>query len=136
MQTHPTAEDSVTQRRVLIVDDEEKVCALLGQFFSLKGYDVRMVNRGEEALALAEAFHPDVVILDLLMPGMSGVETLKRLKQRQPTPKVVMLSAADHEDVAKGALGLGADFYVCKPADLTYLEMLVNGFCPPAGHRA
>ena len=135
MPVPPAVKNGMPQRRVLIVDDEEKVCALLGNFFSLKGYAVRMVNRGEEALALTGAFHPDVVILDLLMPGMSGVETLKHLKQLHPTPKVVMLSAADHEDVAKGALGLGADFYVCKPADLSHLEMLVNGFCPPAGSR-
>ena len=117
-------------RRLLIVDDEEKICRLLSQFFSLRGYEIRTVSRGEEALALATAFHPDVVLLDLLMPGMSGVDTLKELKQLTPVPKVLMLSGADHEEVAQGALQLGADFYICKPPDLSQLEHLVNGFHP------
>ena len=117
-------------RRLLIVDNEEKICRLLSQFFSLRGYDVRTVSRGEEALALAPIFHPNVVLLDLLMPGMSGVDILKGLKQLTPTPNVLMLSAADHEDVAKGALQLGAAFYICKPPDLSKLEHLVSSFYP------
>lgn len=114
-------------RKLLIVDDEEKVCQTLGQYFRLKGYEVLAVHDGPEALALAPAFHPDTVILDLLMPGMSGVETLKSLKELEPAARVIMLSGADHEEVAKGALKLGADFYVCKPANLGELERLVSG---------
>ena len=134
MDDSQAAGDGAPQRRVLIVDDEVNVCALLGEFFSLKGYAVRMVCRGEEALVLAEVFHPDVVLLDLLMPGMNGIDTLKELKQLRPAPKVLMLSSADLEEVAKGALELGADFFVSKPADLAKLEILVNGVCPPAQH--
>ena len=118
------------RRRLLVVDDEVKLCRLLGDYFTMKGYEVRTVCRGEEALALVNIFSPDVVLLDLLMPGISGIDTLKGLKQRSPSPKVIMLSSADHEEVVKGALNLGADFYVCKPADLHQLEVLVNGFCP------
>lgn len=126
---HPEGRE-VAQRKLLIVDDEEKICHLLAEYFSLKGYEVRTVLRGEEALALAPAFHPDVVLLDLLLPGMDGVNTLKHLKQLTPAPKVLMLSAADHEDVGKGALALGADFYICKPVNLHDLEHLVSGFYP------
>lgn len=120
-----------SKRKLLIVDDEEKICALLAQYFSLKGFEVRTTPRGEEALALSHVFHPDVVLLDLLMPGMSGVDTLKALKQLTPTPKVIMLSAADHAGVIQGALQLGVDFYVCKPINLSELAHLVSGFCPP-----
>ena len=67
------------KRKLLIIDDERKLCAVLTQYFSLKGYEVRSVCRGEEALALLNAFPPDVVLLDLLMPGMSGIDTLKAL---------------------------------------------------------
>lgn len=123
------------QRKLLIVDDEERVCQLLGEYFSLKGYEVRTVRQGEEALVLANVFHPDVVLLDLLMPGMSGIDTLKALKQLKPTPKVLMLSVADHEEVVKGALDLGADFYICKPVQLDQLERLINGFLPAAKSR-
>jgi len=116
--------------KLLIIDDEQKICHLLGQYFSMKGYEVRTVYRGEEAVALVSAFHPDVVLLDLLMPGMSGVDTLRRLKQLHPTPRVIMLSAADDQEVAEGALKLGADCYICKPPNLRELERLVNGLGP------
>ena len=130
-----TAEEQVqsqskAQRKLLIVDDEEKVCHALEQFFVHRGYAVRAVCGGDEAVALTGVFHPDVVLLDLLMPGMDGVETLKRLKQLQPSPKVLMLSAVNHADVVKGALALGADFYICKPVNLADLERVVQRLCP------
>jgi len=118
-------------RRLLVVDDEDNICQVLEQYFSLKGYEVRAVHRGDEALALAGVFHPDVVLLDLLIPGMNGIDTLRALKQLIPAPKVLMMSAADHEEVVQGALDLGVDFYMCKPIDLSKLDHLVNGFCPP-----
>ena len=124
-----------SQRKLLIVDDEEKICRMLAQHFSFNGYEVRTVCRGEEALVLARIFHPHVVLLDLLMPGMNGVDTLKGLKQLIPPPKILMISAADHREVVHGALDLGADFYVCKPVDLSELDILVNGFCPPNTKR-
>ena len=83
--------------------------------------------RGDEALALVSAFQPHVVLLDLLMPRMSGIDTLKRLKPLIPTTKAIMLSSADLEEVAEGALQLGADAYVCKPPNLSELEHLVSG---------
>ena len=123
--------------KVLIVDDEEKICTMLRDYFAHKRYDVRSVRRGAEALVLTDVFQPDVVVLDLLMPGMDGIETLKRLKTYHPAPKVIMLSVADDEEVARGALRLGADFYMCKPVDLSELERLVTGFIPPtADHHA
>ena len=125
---------SASARRLLVVDDEEKIREMLTRFFALKGYDVRSVAGGEEALALLDVFPPDVVLLDLLMPGLSGVETLKQLKQRRPSLKIVILSAADLEQVAQGALALGADYYVCKPPSLTELERLVSGFSPSRTH--
>ena len=130
MKPHQAEGQPKITRKILIVDDEEKICQLLEQYFSFKGYEVRAVQRGEEALALANVFHPDVVLLDLLMPGMNGVDTLKALKQLRPPPKVLILSAADHEKVMEGALNLGADFYVCKPPHLSELERLINGFYP------
>ena len=129
----PPTSPASASRRLLICDDEQKICHILSQYFTLKGYEVRAVNRGEEALALVEVFRPNVVLLDLLMPGMTGVDTLKGLKQRHPHIKVIMLSAADHQDVAQGAIQLGADSYMCKPASLPQLEHLVNGFWPADG---
>ena len=130
MEQNQTHDQPGVPRRILIVDDEAKICQVLVQYFAFKGYEVRAVQRGDEALALANAFHPNVVLLDLLLPGMDGIATLKALKQLTPSPKVLMVSVADHEEVVKGALDLGADFYLCKPINLTELEHLVNGFYP------
>ena len=132
--TSAPAGSPTPSRRLLVVDDEEKIREMLIRFFTLKGYDVRGVAGGAEALALLDAFPPDVVMLDLLMPGLSGVDTLKQLKQRQPQLKVIILSAADLEQVAQGALALGANYYVCKPPSLGELERLVSGFWPSHAH--
>jgi DNA-binding NarL/FixJ family response regulator len=70
------------------------------------------------------------MVLDLLMPGMSGVDTWKLVKRNHPNIRVIMLSGADLEDVIDGALKLGADSYVCKPPDLNQLERLISGFWP------
>ncbi len=118
--------------KLLIIDDEQKICELLSRYFSLKGYETRAVNRGEEGVALAKIFQPDVVLLDLLMPGLSGVDTLKQLKAAQPALRVIMVSAADHSEVAQGAMKLGADAFVCKPPSLPELERLINGYWPSA----
>ncbi len=107
----------------------------LAQYFALKGYEARAVRSGEEALALAKAFHPGVVLLDLLMPGLSGIETLTALKGLDPAPKIIMLNGADLDDVVQGALRLGADSYVCKPPDLPQLEHLISGYWPSAQPR-
>ncbi|MBI3996418.1 MAG: response regulator [Candidatus Omnitrophica bacterium] len=121
---------SPAQRKILIVDDEPKICRTLAQHFVFNGYEVRNVLRGEEALSLLGAYHPDVVLLDILMPGIGGIETLKQLQHISPRPKIIILSAADHEEVIQGALQLGADFYMIKPVDFAELEHVINGFLP------
>lgn len=131
MHTHENG--SPLRRRVLIVDDEPKISNTLAQHFTFTGYEVRNVLCGEEALALLDVYHPDVVLLDILMPGMGGIETLKHLQQLNPRPKVIMLSAADHEEVVQGALKLGADFYMMKPVNLADLSRVVSGFA--AAHK-
>lgn len=118
------------RRKILIVDDEPKICYALSEHFVFNGYEVRRVARGEEALALLPAYYPDVIILDILMPGMGGVETLKHLRHLRPKPKIVVLSVADHEEVVRGALQLGADFYLTKPVNFKTLTEVVNGFLP------
>ena len=134
MQQDPTHVGQRTRRKVLIVDDQAKICFALGEYFTFRGYDVRTVFSGEEAIALQPAYHPEVVLLDLLMPGLGGVETLKQLKRTQPCPTVIMMSVADHEEVVQGSLHLGADFYVTKPIDFSKLEELVSGYFGSAPH--
>ena len=128
--TRSKADQKSAHYKLLIVDDEYKICSLLAEHFSLRGFEVRTVNRGEEAVALIPVFHPDVVLLDLLMPGIDGVDTFKQIKEMPNPPRVLMVSAADHEEVVKGALDLGVDFYVCKPINLSDLDQMVERVCP------
>ena len=130
-----SARPGIALRKLLVVDDEEKIRHVLSEYFTFKGYEVRTACRGEDAVALMSAFSPDVVLLDLLMPGMSGVETLKALKNLAPAPRVLILSVADHEEVVQEVLRQGADFYVCKPLNLAQLEHLVKGIFPANGRR-
>ena len=130
-----SARPGIALRKLLVVDDEEKIRHLLSEYFALKGYEVRTACRGEDAVALTSVFSPDVVLLDLLMPGMSGTETLKALKGLAPAPRVLMISAADHDEVVQEMLRQGADFYVCKPLNLAQLEHLVKGILPANGRH-
>lgn len=116
------------ERRLLIVDDEERYARSLSAHLADKGYGIRVVCSGEEAVALAGVFQPNIVLLDLMMPGLGGVETLKALKEMNPASHIVIISAADHDEVIRGALKLGADFYLCKPIKLNELDQLIHTF--------
>ena len=104
-------------KRVLIADDEPNIVASLEFLMEQAGYEVKVAASGQEALALVASFRPDLVLLDVMMPGKNGYEVCQRLKSDPATRevKVVMLSAKGREvEVAKG-LELGADAYVTKP---------------------
>ena len=104
-------------KKILIADDEPNIVVALEFLLQRKGYEVHIARNGEEALRLAEACLPDLVLLDVMMPLRSGYEVCKRLRERPEWAhmKIVMLSAKGRDaEVAKG-LGLGADLYVTKP---------------------
>jgi DNA-binding response OmpR family regulator len=103
--------------RILIVDDEPNIAASLEFLLQRGGYDVRVAHNGEEALAQAESFRPELVLLDVMMPRLNGYEVCQRLRQGEngTAVKIVMLTARGREvDVEKGR-ALGADLYVTKP---------------------
>jgi DNA-binding response OmpR family regulator len=102
---------------VLIVDDEPNIVAALEFLLERRGYEVRVAANGEDAVALAESFRPDVMLLDVMMPKRSGYEVCQRVRERADMQhvKIVMLSAKGREaEVSKG-LSLGADLYITKP---------------------
>jgi len=100
--------------RVLVVDDEAPIRRALGINLRARGYDVDLAETGEEALDLAARHHPDVVILDLGLPGIDGVEVIHGLRGWTEVP-IVVLSARDAEGAKVAALDAGADDYVTKP---------------------
>lgn len=111
--------------RILVVDDEIEVCNALKEFFDSKGYETHIALSGKTALSKVKEIKPHIVLLDIIMPGMGGVDVLKEIKKIDPTAEVIMVTAvADHE-LAKRTLELGAHDYITKPLNLDYLETVV-----------
>ena len=107
--------------RILIVDDEEKIRAILGQGLAREGYYCATAENGQEAI---NQFHKDnfsLVITDIKMPEMDGIELLRRLKAMDPTLIVIMVTAYAEIEVAVEAMHLGADDFILKPIDLELL---------------
>jgi two-component system, response regulator, stage 0 sporulation protein F len=112
--------------RVLVVDDQPHVGQMVRDLLTELGYAVKYVTDGADALDLVPVFEPDLVLLDLLMPGMSGVEVLERLRRDHPLLPVIMLSGNQDVDLARRTLGNGAFDYIQKPFDIMILERIVG----------
>lgn len=112
--------------KVLVVDDEPEVRQVLLEFLSSRGYDVTAASGGAEAVALVESVRPDLVLLDVSMPEMDGVETLRRIVAIEPSLAVIMVTANADIGVTSKLLALGAVDYVPKPFDLDYLDQAVS----------
>ena len=106
-------------RRMLIVDDERDICDCLQEFFSSKGFSVVSAFSGEEALARLKEDSADVILLDILLPGLSGIEVLKRAKNLNPRAQIVMVTSLDQDDLREQARRYGACDYVTKPFDFS-----------------
>ncbi|MGP4051971.1 response regulator transcription factor [Streptomyces sp. 2A115] len=100
--------------RVLVVDDDPTVAEVVAGYLDRAGYDVDRAGDGPSALARAAAHWPDLVVLDLMLPGMDGLEVCRRIRGRGPVP-VIMLTARGDEDDRILGLEVGADDYVTKP---------------------
>jgi two-component system KDP operon response regulator KdpE len=106
--------------RVLVVDDEPSIVRAVGANLRARGYEVFTATSGEAALTMVETDPPDCVVLDLGLPGVDGLEVLRRLRTWTQTP-VVILTATDAERDRAAALDLGADDYVTKPFGMAEL---------------
>lgn len=110
--------------KVLTVDDEPEICWIIKKVLGEKGFDVHTSFDGERGLEMAKAINPDVVLLDLKLPGMSGLETLRLLKESLKKIPVIILSAFDDITAAVRAMKLGAYDYISKPLNLD--EMFIT----------
>lgn len=111
--------------RILVVDDEEEIRTLLSRFFTKKNYKVRTAETAEEAIGVLERERVDAVLLDINLPGTSGLDALRKIRASWPGLPVVMISGQDDEEVAKETLKAGAFDYVVKPLNFDYLERTV-----------
>ena len=121
--------------RVLVVDDEPRVAEVLRDALVQLGFGVETASSGHQALELVPVFQPDVVLLDVLMPGMSGGEVLDRLRRDHPAVAVIMVTANRDEHAARAMLARGAFDYVPKPFNLGVVERVVCAAVGAQGRR-
>jgi len=111
--------DGHVRGKVLVVDDEATIAEVVSRYLTRAGYDARVAGDGQTALAVAAEMRPDLVVLDLMLPGMDGLEVMRRLRVRsdpgQPVPAIILLTARGEESDRIVGLRLGADDYVVKP---------------------
>jgi two-component system KDP operon response regulator KdpE len=120
--------------RILVIDDEPQITRVLRAALSAQGYDVRTANDPEEGLRTFKDWPPDLVITDLMMPGLSGVEVTRAIRSHSPTP-VLVLSVREHERSKVEALDAGADDYVTKPFGIQELLARVRAHLRRAPER-
>ncbi|GCE26204.1 DNA-binding response regulator [Dictyobacter alpinus] len=122
--TWQTNQDNQQQLKVLVVDDEDNIIELIRLGLRYEGFQVEVASDGEQGIALAQRIDPDLVILDVMMPGIDGLEVCRRLRSNPTTRDVPVLMLTAKDEVGDRILGLqtGADDYLTKPFD--FYELL------------
>jgi two-component system OmpR family response regulator len=121
----PNSEPATRATRVLVVDDEPNICALLSATLRLTDFDVRTAAGGHDALIVAEEFEPDLVVLDVMLPDLDGFQVARRLRASRPVP-VLFLTARDAVEDRISGLTVGADDYVTKPFSLEEVVLRIR----------
>ncbi len=111
--------------KILTVDDQMGIDSFFYEFFSVRNYEVLNAMSGKEAIEIVKKEKPSIVLLDVKMRGMDGIETLKKIKEIDKNIVVIMVTGVKDDDVINEALRLGADDYITKPLSLEYLEKVV-----------
>ncbi len=112
--------------RVLVVDDDAAMAKFLSSYLARRNFDSSTASSGEEAIRMFRVYDPALVLLDVSMPGMSGLETLERLKQIKPEVQVIILSGQSNPEIIFRASKSGADDYIAKPFEPKDLEIRIN----------
>src|SRR5205814_8552096 len=122
----PAAYDcAVNQRKILVVEDEEAIAEAVRARLASEGYEVSVVHDGPQALKANQAEHPDLVVLDLMLPGMDGLEVCQEIQRDRWVP-VLMLTARTEEADKVAGFAVGADDYLTKPFSLRELVVRVK----------
>src|SRR3972149_4100286 len=104
----------MAQNRILAVEDEPTVAEVVDRYLRRDGYNVSVTHDGLRALEEYDRFQPDLVVLDLMLPGLDGIEVCRRIRARASTPIIMLTARADEVDKLVG-LEIGADDYMTKP---------------------
>ncbi len=110
--------------KILIIDDDPEICTQLKKFLEEMNHCISVSNNGTEALEKTKNLKPDIIILDLLLGKISGIEVLKQIRQFNKKVSIIMMSALTNEFVFTKSLETGADMYMTKPVD--YYRLATN----------
>ena len=111
---------------ILVVDDEIPICELLDEFLSQLGHEVFTANSGEEAILRFQECRPNAVFLDIRMPGISGIEVIRKIRDIDNEPPIVMLSGFGEFSIIQEAYRTGANYYLQKPIELDHIVKILD----------
>lgn len=114
------------KQTILVVDDEPMVLDLFEEILSKERYTLLTANNGKEALELVRKKTPDLVILDLKLPDVSGIETLRRINRLSENTEVIIITGYGSMETTRAAMRLGAYDYITKPFDIDYIRALIE----------
>lgn len=118
--------------KILIVDDQFGIRILLNEVLQQEGYQTYLAANGEQALALQKNESPDLVLLDMKIPGMDGIEILRRMKEEDQDIRVLIMTAYGELDMIQEAMSLGALTHFAKPFDIDDIRKAVKNHLPVA----
>lgn len=126
--------DSLTVGRVLVIDDDDDIRDIIVLNLEVAGYEISQASDGRQGLEAAIAEPPDLILLDVLMPRMNGIEVCKEIRQQPALAKtpVILLTSKDQENDIDRGFAAGADDYIVKPFSLRELQSRVLRHCRPA----
>lgn len=112
--------------KILVVDDEPEILTIVSKWLSRTGYQVLTTSDPQKALEFVQGREFDVVLLDLIMPGSSGIHLISRIRERKPKQRIIVMSVIEDTRVAVLAAQEGIDGYLTKPIDFNKLEELLS----------
>jgi len=115
-----------TKPIILAVDDEFVIRDLMQRYLTPLGYEVLLASNGEQALQYLEMVHPDIVLMDIYMPGKGGIQTLREMKEKYKDLLVIMVTAIQDEQIGQMAVRYGAKDYLTKPIELKTLQKILS----------
>ena len=116
----------LAMKNVLVIDDDEKICWAFEQFLTDEGHQSIIANNAEEGLRKIQSETPDIILLDVRLPGMNGLEALKQIKALQPEAIVIVMTAYDNVETTIQAMQLHAFDFIPKPIDLDQVKAIIE----------
>ena len=115
--------------KALVVEDEPRIRQLIGKHLEMQELEVHSAENGQEAFETLATMEPDILLTDLNMPKMSGVELIREFRKINPDTRIIVYTGNDNPDVKQLAMDAGADMFILKPGPVKKLELAVVKFC-------